>query len=159
MVWWKAVSNTATCGTPGISSPHTRIPIRFAGLCRGARSLHSSTAWITSSVITTEDANFSPPCTTRCPIAFTSFRLAIAPVFSLVRASRTIWMASLCGGMEASVISLSHPAFWYTSLPSIPILSQRPFARTSSVSELISWYFRDELPQLITNTFMFSSST
>ena len=35
----------------------------------GTRSLHSSIAFRTSSVITTEFANFSPPCTTRCPTA------------------------------------------------------------------------------------------
>lgn len=26
-----AVSNTATCGTPGIAASHASIPIRFAG--------------------------------------------------------------------------------------------------------------------------------
>ena len=34
-------------------------------------------------------------------------------------------------------------------LPSMPILSQRPFARQLSDSESMSWNFRDELPQLI----------
>ena len=31
----------------------------------------------------------------------------------------------------------------------MPIRSHSPFARTDSESELISWYFKDELPQLI----------
>ena len=35
----------------------------------------------------------------------------IAPVFSFVRASSTIWIASLCVGIGASVISFSPPAF------------------------------------------------
>ena len=34
------------------------------------------------------------------------------------------------------------------------ILSQRPFAKTASVSELINWNFKEELPQLITKTFI-----
>ena len=46
-----------------------------------------------------------------CPTAFTSFRLPIAPVLSFVRASSTIWIASLCVGIAASVISLSQPVF------------------------------------------------
>ena len=38
--------------------------------------------------------------------------------------------------------------------PSIPIRSQRPFAITFSFSISISWYFKEELPQLITKIFM-----
>ena len=154
MVWWKAVSNTPTIGTPGISSWHTRIPIKFAGLWSGASSLHSSTFANTSSFNTTDWANFSPPCTTRCPTASISERLFTAPVFGFTSASSTIWIPSLWVGIGASVISLSWPASWYTNLPSIPILSQSPLASTASVSELISWYFKEELPQLITNTFI-----
>ena len=36
-------------------------------------------------------------------------------------------------------------------------LSQRPFARRASVSELMTWNFREELPQLITRIFIFTS--
>ena len=50
-------------------------------LCRGARSLHSSTAWITSSVITTEDANFFSAVYDTMSDCIYFFRLAIAPVF------------------------------------------------------------------------------
>ena len=35
-----------------------------------------------------------------------------------------------------------------------PILSQRPFAITCSLSISISWYFNDELPAFITNIFI-----
>ena len=44
MVWWKAVSNTATCGTSGRRSRAARLPLRLGGLCSGARSKHSSIA-------------------------------------------------------------------------------------------------------------------
>ena len=67
MVWLNAVSNTPTIRMSGISSRQAATPTRLAGLCRGARSLHSVMAWITSPVITTEPVNFSPPWTSRCP--------------------------------------------------------------------------------------------
>ena len=35
IVWWKAVSNTPTWGTLGISSVIASIPVMLAGLCRG----------------------------------------------------------------------------------------------------------------------------
>ena len=117
---------------------NTMKNIKFAGLCNGAKSMHSSIAAFTSSVITTEPANFSPPCTTRCPTAPTSSRLLITPVFSFVKASSTNWIASVCVGIARSETSFSPPAGVYTSLPSIPIRSQRPFASTLSVSALIS---------------------
>ena len=148
------MSNTPTIGVSGINSLHAAIPIKFAGLWSGAKSLHSSTAFNTSSVNTTEEANFSPPCTTLWPTAPTSDRLLITPVFSFISASNTIWIACLWLGIEASVVSFSPPAGWYTNLPSMPIRSQSPFAKTSSVSELINWNFREELPQLITNIFI-----
>lgn len=42
IVWWKAVSNTATCGTPGRALDMASIPLRLAGLCSGASSAHLS---------------------------------------------------------------------------------------------------------------------
>ncbi len=38
IVWWKAVSNTATCGTLGIRAVIASIPVMLAGLCNGAMS-------------------------------------------------------------------------------------------------------------------------
>ena len=64
-------------------------------LAPGSKFRFVSYIGIISSVMIAEEANFSPPCTIRWPIALTSARLLIAPVFSLVRASRTIWIASL----------------------------------------------------------------
>ena len=65
MAWWKAVSKTTTCGTPGNVSMATRMPSRCAGLCSGARGSSSSMAVMTSSVTMTGSLNRSPPCTTR----------------------------------------------------------------------------------------------
>ena len=50
---------------PACDSLVTGIPVMFAGLCRGAKGVHSSMASITASSIFTELANFSPPWTTR----------------------------------------------------------------------------------------------
>ena len=65
---------------------HAIIPIRLAGLCNGAKSLHSFIASITSSSIITDLANFSPPCTILCPTAPTSLKSLITPVFAFVSA-------------------------------------------------------------------------
>ena len=54
----------------------------------GHRMVHGGEKFA-SSVITTEDANFSPPCTTRCPTAPISSKLLTTPVSGFVRASIT----------------------------------------------------------------------
>ena len=79
IVWWNAVSNTPTFGTPGSTAFIASIPIKLAGLWRGANSLHFLIASSTSSVIITEDANFSPPWTTLCPTASISFMSLTPP--------------------------------------------------------------------------------
>ena len=43
----------------------TGVPVMLAGLCRGARGMHSSRAFITSSVMRTDLLKASPPWTTR----------------------------------------------------------------------------------------------
>ena len=52
-------------GTLPITAWQALMPVMLAGLCRGAKGMHSSMAFITSSVMSTEEANFSPPWTTR----------------------------------------------------------------------------------------------
>ena len=47
-------------------------------------------AAITSSVIRTDWANFSPPGTTRCPTAAISFMELMTPFFSSTRAWSTV---------------------------------------------------------------------
>ena len=66
MVWWKAVSNTATWGTPGpMTAEQALTPRMLAGLCRGARGMHASMADSTWLSMRTEWAKVSPPWTTR----------------------------------------------------------------------------------------------
>ena len=67
MVWWNAVSNTATCGSPGRMALTASMPARFAGLCSGASRANSRIAAMTSSSTRTESLNRSPPWTTRWP--------------------------------------------------------------------------------------------
>ena len=67
MVWWNAVSNTATCGSPGRMALTASMPARFAGLCSGASRANSRIAAMTSSSTRTEALNRSPPWTTRWP--------------------------------------------------------------------------------------------
>ena len=65
MVWWNAVSNTATCSRPGRAACTAWMPARPAGLCSGASGIKERIAAITSSSTSTESVNFSPPCTIR----------------------------------------------------------------------------------------------
>ena len=149
------MSNTATIGTFGMISLQELIPIRFAGLWSGARSLHSSIAFITSSLMTTEDANFSPPCTTRCPTALISSSDLTMPWSGLVSASITSFTATVWFGIGVSILTLSFPAgVCMSTLPSMPMRSQSPFASTASVALSMSWYLSEELPQLITKMFI-----
>ncbi len=67
MVWWNAVSNTATCGRSGRAARTASMPARLAGLCSGASGLNERIAAITSSSTSTDAVNRSPPCTTRWP--------------------------------------------------------------------------------------------
>ena len=110
MVWWKAVSNTATWGT---SLPMTAVqalmPVMLAGLCSGAKGVQSSRAFMTSSVMRTEQANFSPPWTTRWPTASISLMLFTTPYSSLVSLSMTAAMASEWVGRAMSSLNTGLP--------------------------------------------------
>ena len=113
MVWWNAVSNTATIGTPGMSAWHALMPMMLAGLCSGARGLHSSIAFMTSSLMSTDLANFSPPWTTRWPTASISFIEPTTPFLGSTSAFSTAWIASLWVGMATSTAScFSLPGSW-----------------------------------------------
>ena len=68
-------------------------------------------------------------------------------------------MASLCVGKATLVSTFSPPiSLWPTKEPEMPMRSQLPLAKTSWVSTLSSWYLSEELPALMTRTFMWLSS-
>ena len=94
MVWWKAVSKMATCGIPGNSACAPRIPARFALLCSGASIAISWMAWVTSSSMSTERVNFSPPCATRCPTALMEATWSTTPILGSVSVARMSRSAS-----------------------------------------------------------------
>ena len=66
-------------GRPGAGCGRPLRPRRLWGLWSGARTTHSSIIASTSGVTSTEDANFSPPCTTRWPTASISLTLLRTP--------------------------------------------------------------------------------
>ena len=73
IVAWKAVSKTATCGTPGSArAAAARSPSSAGALCSGAIASSSWIASRTSSSTSTGSRKRGPPCTTRCPTAATS---------------------------------------------------------------------------------------
>src|SRR5665213_1616059 len=73
MVWWNAVSKTATCWTGGTASEKcARAALyasRLCGLWRGARLHNDSISFSISASMMTDSYNLSPPCTMRCPTA------------------------------------------------------------------------------------------
>ena len=159
MVWWNAVSNTATIGVSGISPWQASIPIIFGGLWSGAKSIQSLIASITLSSIITELAKFSPPWTTLWPTAPISSIDFKAPWSGWTRAFNTNSKAFLWSDIGSSIITSSLPvASCFTLEPSIPILSTNPFASTPSFSIFINWYLSEELPQFITSIFILHSS-
>ncbi len=105
MVWWKAVSNTATMGTPGMTFWQARMPVRLAGLWRGARGMQSSMALSTAPSMRTDLLKASPPWTTRCPTAPISLMEEITPLSLSATASSTAWMASEWVGIGMSMAS------------------------------------------------------
>ena len=101
-------------------------------------------------------SEFSPPCTTRCPTAPISSRLLTTPVSGFVQClDHKLDCLCMCGHRFVRFFFFLRLSAGKSVFPSIPIRSQSPFASTSSDSALISWNFREELPQLITNTFIF----
>ena len=56
MVWWNAVSNTATCGSSGRAARIASMPVRSAGFCNGASGANDRIAAMTSSSTRTEFA-------------------------------------------------------------------------------------------------------
>ena len=71
----------------------------------------------------------------------------------------TDWIASLWVGIAMSNLNFSSDLLpVWVSTPSMPMRSHRPFAITSPDSVSSSWYFSEELPALITNTFICENS-
>ena len=68
---------------------------------------------MTASLISTEQAKVSAPCTTRWPTASISSMEAMTPFLGSTRASSTAWMASAWVGMDTSMASsFSLPSIW-----------------------------------------------
>src|SRR4029453_7429149 len=68
MGWWKAVSNTATCGVWGKLAMAIRMPSRLLGLCSGARAAWSAMAAMAASSMRVGAGGRAPPWTTRWPM-------------------------------------------------------------------------------------------
>ena len=156
MVWWKAVSNTATMGVPGMTSWQARMPIRLAGLCSGPRGMNSSMAASTSSLMMTDSENLLPPCSTRWPTAPISFMSLTTPFSGSVRKPSIRWQAFTWSGMGSTtshtVLSSTFMLAW-PSTP-MPMRSTRPLARVDSSSMSMSWYFREEEPAFTIKIFI-----
>ncbi len=109
IVWWNAVSKTATPLIFGKAFWNALIPVRFAGLWSGAKSLTSSIAFITSSVITTLSLNFSPPWTTRWPtpsISLIDFNICKSISFFNNKLTATLWSLHVNRSFNFSPFSL-----------------------------------------------------
>ena len=129
IVWWKAVSKTATLGTPLKIFSHASMPPRFAGMCKGPNFTSFWHLAMTAFVTLTESLKTSAPWSTRCP------------------------MASMSSGLPRSATTCSRASAWLAGPPA-PMRSTSPFARRSSFSMSKSWYFRELEPELTTSTFL-----
>ena len=131
------------------------IPWMFGGLWRGAILAHSSKASITAGVINTESANFSAPWTTRWPTASISSMEEITPNSASTKMSSKILSACLWSKIGSTRSNFSASGrLWVKIASSAPIFSNCPFANTASLSMSMSWYFKEELPQFTTKTFI-----
>src|SRR5215212_9913905 len=163
MVWWKAVSNTATCGVSGKLAMAMRMPSRFGGLCSGASGAWSAMAAMASASIRVGSVSRSPPWTTRWPIPA---RSVIGPP-AVSKAEKTRSKPSEWSATRSSTTSGSaSPARWVSLAPASPIRSTSPEASTfasrftgaplrgspdpSGIAK--SWYLIDDEPVLTTRT-------
>ena len=155
MVWWNAVSKTATWGVPGMIFSIASIPFRLAGLWSGANGVHSLTFSNSSLVMSTLEANFSAPCTTRWPTASMSLKFFRQPYLASVRVSRMKAMPTVWSGMAFSRITFS--PFLSVNLRNEsgrPTFSMPPCAITSPEVMSKSLYLMELLPQFNTNVFI-----
>src|SRR5215213_11702837 len=155
MVWWKAVSNTATWGVSGKLAMAMRMPSRLGGLCRGARGAWSAMAWMVAASTRVGAVSRSPPCTTRWPMPARS--VIGPPAFS--NALKTRSKPSEWSAMRSSTtIGSASPARWVSLPPASPIRSTTPEASalgspaSSGISN--SWYLMDDDPVLTTRTLL-----
>ena len=130
MVWWKAVSNTPTCGMSGSSAFTAFTPLMLAGLCKGARSLHSAKAFMTSGVSSTLLLNFSPPCTMRWPTASSSFRFFNTAYSPVVSTSKMYCTPAVCSSMGRSMRCFSPFSLTVMNESGKPIFSMPPLVMT-----------------------------
>src|SRR5215218_9052964 len=155
MVWWKAVSNTATCGVSGKLAMAMRMPSRLLGLCSGARGAWSAMAAMAAASSRVGSVSRSPPWTTRWPIPARS--VIGPPVVS--KAAKTRSKPSEWSAMRSSTtIGSASPARWVSLPPASPIRSTTPEASalgspaSSGISN--SWYLMDDDPVLTTRTLL-----
>src|SRR5215211_473348 len=149
MVWWKAVSNTATCGVWGKLAMAMRMPSRLLGLCNGARGTWSAMAAMAASSIRVGAVSRSPPWTTRWPMPASS-PIGSPPVSNApkTRSKPSEWSATRSSTTSGS----ASPARWVSLAPASPIRSTSPEASTFWPAISNSWYLIEEEPVLTTST-------
>ena len=121
IVWWNAVSYTATIGTSGKAFCMASIPAKLPGWCKGPSFIKSLILWIASSSIITESEYFSPPCNTRCPTPFISSKLSTA--WYLSNSSNITCAASVWFFKSFSPFIFSPLTLVVQKLPLIPTFS------------------------------------
>ena len=114
--------------------------------------------------MSTESVNFSPPCTTRWPMAWMSSQ-PLTPGILVVGSSiqdLIRMMAARWSRMGSTPLNGAPPSAWRLMIASfVPTFSMRPLAMVlspsdskSSRSVLMSWNLTEELPQFRTKTFI-----
>src|SRR4029453_6190864 len=149
MVWWKAVSNTATWGVSGKLARVMRMPSRLLGLCSGARGAWSAMAAMAPASIRVGSVSRAPPWTARGPIPA---RPVIGPP-EASKAEKTRSKPSEWSATRSSTTSdLASGGRWVSLAPASPIRSTSPDASTLGPSISKSWYLIDDEPVFTTRT-------
>ncbi len=139
---------------PAAPSCAASMPVMLAGLCSGARGMHSRRASITSAVISTEPEYFSPACTTRWPTALISSSGRHHAVLGVGQRRQHQREGAPRG--RGSAAPAGSPAGRGRCRRGCPAPGRcarpGPWPAGARRSMSRSWYFSELLPQLMTRT-------
>lgn len=151
------MSNTAIWGVFGHIWVMAWMPRMWAGLCRGASWLRFCMVCRTCGVIRVGLLKFSPPCTIRCPTAWGVWFCRVVFRVSLTSCMAVVWLGMgwvwVCFWLVCRL--------WWVWVPWGSVMrSMIPVARGVWLFwvVLLSWYFREDEPLLITRMSIFCLS-
>ena len=156
MVWWKAVSKTATCGVFGSSSRSRSMQASALGLCSGASSSHRASLARASSSTRVASQKYSPPATMRLPTASMASRVSMGEpgLLTITCNSSRRQPGTERPSTGTAAFSKSGANEMFMKACGVPTFSARHFMSEALPSVWMSWALREELPAFTTSTSM-----